>query len=634
MVYTWVDAIKDISKKLNDKKPDKKDVRLKNTLIGIEDIDEQFISAIQGGEGANFTLLSIPKKNSVTIGKMSEDFESLGGYSENIQPSEIKNGWFDLSKNTYFDLANWNLYFYDVVEGEKYKYTCYTWENNSGGLILFNENNEVISYLYKGIGKEEVHEGTIEIPSQCVKMALFGRLKTPSAIKFICHDFSSIKSICEKNNITIENNLKYYDLDVTFQNGYYNKNTNVLYTTPNYDMQYVDINVKEGEQFKITCGVNEKIVSCIMFKDSNGHIVSTLLDGDGSNKIYENYEFIIPKNVSSMSLINKYSIIQVSIQKRLLTPEQKGNGSSDDIYIKLKNSNIKETDIMFKYNDEYDMKIKFYKAGVNGLFSIKDFYLIENVSEYCTGDFSKEQILLKDVYSDMIGPIKASAVNDADGDESTVGNFVGGWHGTVTNNKPSARLDALSIFADGKEITLSTGIFKCKNIRIEYINYLQGNNTTKSDGTGREILKEKVVLTITKGKIDIVDELIATEDCLLGEYYGLQTENGSAWNDNIKYFSDGIIIPKDFTSDYDCADKVNYIVCMKDKHYLSAYMKNEGLANLKYNTTTRKAHHRSYGGGKAYYDLIADTNKFTLNANNSVWWHGGYRFSYNNLILE
>ena len=607
---------------------------VKKGQVSLNECTEDMLNAIQGGEDTSFNILSIPRNNSVTIGKMTDDFENLGSYAENVTPSQVKEGWFDITTGTYYDLSGWNLSYYDVIEGEKYKYICYSWENASAGVIFLDVNDNMISYLHKGIGSEEKHEGELVIPEGCVKMALFGRLKTPSAIRFSINiNLNDLEKAVANNTLIINQSVNYYDIDVDLNNGYYNRNDLTLSTSPNYNMQYANVNVTGGEKYKITCGVSELVVAGVIFVDSDGTKISTILDGTGSNETYQDYEFAVPANAVKMYITNRYDLCTFNLKKRMLTKPTRETGDINDVFIKMKNSSMYETDIMFKYSSDKDMMIKLMTGGVNNLLTTRYFYTIDNNLEWCCGDFSKEQTLLKNVYSDMIGPIRVSAVNNADGNEETVGKFTGGWHGTVTNDKPSARLDSIKFFIDNKEITGTVGTYKGKEVRIEYINYLQGWNTTNSTGTGREILTEKVTMIITRGKIDVYNELTALEDVTMGEYYGIQTENGGAWNDEILFLCDGACKRKDFTVDYDCPDKVDYIICKKDNHYLTAYIKDCGLGRLKYNKlSNRKAHSRAYG--KTYFDLIADNEAFRLSQNDSVWWHGGYILSYGTYKLD
>ena len=118
---------------------------------------------------------------------MGADFENLGDYSNTeITPTEVKEGWYNVSGTGSFNtLTGWNLSYYNVIEGEKYKYKAYTWETNSGDVIFLNSNNVMLSYLHSGTGAEKKYEGEFTVPTGCVKVALFGRLKTPSLKKFV-----------------------------------------------------------------------------------------------------------------------------------------------------------------------------------------------------------------------------------------------------------------------------------------------------------------------------------------------------------------------------------------------------------------------------------------------------------------
>lgn len=579
-------------------------------------------------------------ENSINIGKLTTEFKNFGDYTSVVEASSVIQGWYNVTTKTQYELSNANLSYYNVSEGEMYKYSAYAWEKDSGAVIFFDSNGNMISYIGKGTGSEKLYEGTLVIPYGCVKVALWGRYKTPKLTKFIIYNLANIKNISEKNDSILSSNLKYYDLEPLYKDGYYNKNTAQLSTSPSYNMQYDSIPVVAGEKYKVTCLINESVTAGVLLVDSSNKILATYMSGTGSNIQYTDYEIEIQSGVTNMLVTTRVDIGKHSVKKLSLLPldtkEATETGDINDIYLKIGDNT--EREFSFKYSEDKDMIVRCVGNGVNGIFSISNFYLIDNTNKYCSGTFPdfSTRTQLKGVYSDIIGPVKASAVNNIDGNEATVGNFVGGWHGTLTNNKPSARCVLGKIYIDEQEAT-SKGIYKGKEIRIEYINYLQGYNTTKSTGDGREILTEKVTLRITKGKIDVVNTLTALEDTKLGTYFGIQTENGGAWNDEVRFLTDAKTIVKTFDSDYDCMEKCNYFICKKDNHYITSYIKPIGLGNRKYNSEGKKqAHSRNYGGGskKVYFDLISDDTTVSLTAGECVNWQGGYILSYNNYRLD
>ena len=118
-------------------------------------------------------------------------------------------------------------------------------------------------------------------------------------------------------------------------------------------------------------------------------------------------------------------------------------------------------------------------------------------------------------------------MNNVDGDNISDGvyrvYFTGGNHqynNSGGGSTSTARLVSLAFFVDGKSVSDFKGY--CTNIRIEWVNNVQGYNTTKADGTGREILQERHIMELGVGEIKERIVLTPLEDIKISLWYGVQ----------------------------------------------------------------------------------------------------------------
>ena len=125
--------------------------------------------------------------------------------------------------------------------------------------------------------------------------------------------------------------------------------------------------------------------------------------------------------------------------------------------------------------------------------------------------------------SDWIAPFKIRAVNNADGDDVSGDTFTGGSHqynNQITGSTPTARLVSMKTYIDGKSVSSGSGY--CSSIEVEWVTRIQGSNTRKSDGSGREILEEKVTFTFDGKEWKVRTTLLPLEDLYMDRWYGYQ----------------------------------------------------------------------------------------------------------------
>ena len=171
-----------------------------------------------------------------------------------------------------------------------------------------------------------------------------------------------------------------------------------------------------------------------------------------------------------------------------------------------------------RYIDDEDITVTFGKRGPNQL---PDFCNIVVGDDY-----------LYSGYTDFHGPFICAATDDINGDSAVVA-FTGGNHNYANDgsldHSATARCVSLAYYADN--IRLSDGNSGWFDfIRIEWVNRVQGWNTKRVGGSGREILEERHVLEYD-GKIwRSYVEIEALEDITIDTYYGFQCVLNDYWN--------------------------------------------------------------------------------------------------------
>lgn len=213
-----------------------------------------------------------------------------------------------------------------------------------------------------------------------------------------------------------------------------------------------------------------------------------------------------------------------------------GGKQKQFVSVDVQNADIK---IQYKYSPEEDRVIEFNRTGLNKIFSFSKLY--KNFSWKYT-DFPSGRLdgltAVQTFDTDIIGPIMVSAENNEDGDDP-IAAFTGGWHGfnRDQSGSPTARHVSLQVWVDGKMVK---DTFKgyTNDLVIETTSNIQGFNTKKKDGSGREIIQQKVKMTFNEGRADVHIKMIPLEKVRIHTYYGLQTALSQLYaNSSILYES-------------------------------------------------------------------------------------------------
>lgn len=173
------------------------------------------------------------------------------------------------------------------------------------------------------------------------------------------------------------------------------------------------------------------------------------------------------------------------------------------------------------YSSEKDLLVTMNLGRGNGLFDFASFKLMPRDMDIESGEAMAE--IMATNGTDWHAPFIVRATENADGDDVESGYFTGGNH--QYNNQGSgstatARSLSLRFFVDGREVVSEKGY--ANKIEIRWINNVQGYNTKKADGTGREILQERHRLIFDGCGWKETIELEPLEQVFVERWYGLQ----------------------------------------------------------------------------------------------------------------
>lgn len=293
----------------------------------------------------------------------------------------------------------------------------------------------------------------------------------------------------------------------------------------------------------------------------------------------------------------------------------------------------------WKYSSSKDIHVHINRFSANKLMLIGKIAFVENSNQFVSKDFSKIEEEFTPELTDWISPYIMKAINNPDGDKmDSEYEFVGGCHnynnGADEASSATARLVNYQLIVDGKIVT-NDGIYGCDKVELKCVNRVQGNNTKKVDGRGREILEENVTYEVTYGSILVSNRMTALEEIVIDRNYGLQAYLwGFALNNGKMLYVDGVGYNKyDITSSnsHNSGGKNNGDLCQKviitsENDVMEVNLHKVGLGNKREINDTD--HLAFYTNNKVYFHLI---NKYlTLSTGNSLFYEGYYKF-YPNL---
>lgn len=288
-----------------------------------------------------------------------------------------------------------------------------------------------------------------------------------------------------------------------------------------------------------------------------------------------------------------------------------------------------ELNVVSNYNDEFDFVMVMEMMGNNNIFNIQTPYTLENVGDKPNSDVESKVLFGENQgESDWCGPYKVAAQQNEDGDRK-MGEFTGGNHDYLNGSGGSVtgRTDSVTLYVNGKEIK---GDYEgyADEIDVYWVNYIQGSNTKKIDGSGREILKEMYHAHYAGDNAWHIDQQMEfLEDSVILCYYGMQAINQN-WEGEVKFGADGEWLPANKTCQ-SSSDNEDTITLRKNDNYLQLKLDTTyGLGQREYMKNKSKTGFVEVYGehGKSYFYIVEGYNKFS--AGTIDGWRGTYTFSY------
>ncbi len=180
----------------------------------------------------------------------------------------------------------------------------------------------------------------------------------------------------------------------------------------------------------------------------------------------------------------------------------------------------KSATIISKYNDDYDIIIRFAKVMKNNLYSIQKVHLAANSGEHLSTHISgNEYLLCQQTKNDMIGPINVKRPGCGD-------SWVGGNHLYLNQQSgiKSAVTNRYSIYADGCPIEQGVAYADVVTINVE--NTIFDPDVAPADGErtlSSPLITENVSYNISGGEIHVSVEHKYLKDVYVNVYYGMQS---------------------------------------------------------------------------------------------------------------
>ena len=425
---------------------------------------------------------------------------------------------------------------------------------------------------------------------------------------------------------------------VRANNSIYNSTKNQIENLSGfYTLSFV---VSEGDELLIT-GWNSNITySPTLFKDDKVVEVVSVANS------YQDFKVIIPAGVNKLIINGRSSDMGASAKKLVINSvskkfkndyEERGQRLTNlealisPVCVINTNGNINV--VMRNYTSDENLECLFRRKTGNNLPDFAGLIRSDANSGAVTANILNST-------SDFLSPSAVFAVNNIDGDFPTFSTrcLTGGWHtygGKMdTNASATARNILYTVHCDGKEV-LANESRECQRAVINIINRLQGSNTEKEDGSGREIIEQHFEITFTEGfKCKIRCKITALEDVLYALYYGISS---ILIPQKPFYFlgchaKRGKQIPA--TESNRCDDKNCYEVLQIGDNdiFRMGFNPTVDLGKLYANNWLHSA---ITGSGKAYMVLIADDanhsqdSMLSLNKGDNIFWEGYFELAPN-----
>lgn len=316
--------------------------------------------------------------------------------------------------------------------------------------------------------------------------------------------------------------------------------------------------------------------------------------------------------------------------------------SSNKIFVSYKESGAKLPNgnycasifINQHLNNTTDFGVAFgnKELTINKNFDFKKLFLIKRTGELpntcqTAEDSSYHSLIGHD--TDYIVAMRLRSESNGDGDFPDLANkFTGGYHGydsqTSGDYTPTMYEQSKTVFANGKIMKPGeSGYYD--SLRVVVRNLIQGSNTEKADGTGRNILLQEIILQCLPNKtFNVQVNLTPLEEIRFFQVNGLCAFNDF---DSIQFESSGKVsklYPNDIVLRYRNTN-VDIIRQVNEKYFFDVFIDTTfgigtGASNENdYNASIESAN-------KSYFWLIDKRDGLYVPLGSSLSFRGGFRF--------
>lgn len=284
---------------------------------------------------------------------------------------------------------------------------------------------------------------------------------------------------------------------------------------PNTGYKCAIIQATPTDKIYVTAKSNTNIPIAVFYSGTPSSTTYIGYYGNASSEqVYEDVLLEIPSGTTHIVLNNRITSPIVTLGAKKTVIEISDLIRNGKIYAQRLSDGIL---LKTKYTSTSDIVFKIRKCGGN---SLVDFDEIQEINA------NGETIFTFTNQTDWFGPYKVRAESNADGDlpSNWYSHFVGGNHqysNSGSGSTPTARCVIDGVYFDNNSASVGDEQY-CDRVDFCWTNYIQGQNTKKADGTGREILKETYCLTFDGFAFEVEHSFEPLEDVLISTYYGLQ----------------------------------------------------------------------------------------------------------------
>lgn len=575
--------------------------------------------------------------NSVMLGNLNK--EARNEISEVVTiPLEQRYGYYSSLQNTFVENSGFLTIETEASIGETFFITS-TVASSTTSLCIFwdSEGNQIQSIKLGEVGSYTDEQ--VRAPGGTAKISVSSTLAFPPIIKKLSpKKIASYEQLVEATSDFEVQNLEH-------KSGFYNRNTGLW--TNNAGFITIETAVEEDEVWNVDTYPSTSSLAAVLFFGETKSTPIGYLEIGGDGKIFNEYKFKIPSGAKRMATSSKRTHVpvfrkQFSISISELKKEVENlivNSSSNIVknYARLKSGVL---EIASPFNNDYFLVLTFKESGPSLTWQISDAYLLERGTTF---SFNNNRISYFTVNSDFVGPYyNLRAVENADGDDLTGTRFTGGYHGSNGDATGGATSTKVSIAISADNLPMAEGVvYACDKVTLNTVNHVHGSNTSKADGTGRGILSENQIYTISKNKISVENIITPLEKITLDRYMFIQAllkdfkTKFLAIDDNVKkgYFTIDLWgdYTKDVASGVPSESQSNEIRAFKSNgDYMKVMLdKSTGIGDFAYNPDTRSRWLVSSGANKFYFYPVA--TKLEIDSSTTLYGKGSYEFISGNL---